>query len=247
MRAMPPTRDETVLLGELAAHTARRQTNADLVKEVRRKLRSRTCRDKDALKGALTRYDERDCMDPVEACRVLTSETASDHDFLRAMSGMFRLMKKKATNGMFTATSSADMMRDAMTDGHSLIRTLKDILEVSINGNTRHGKGWSAAEEDSLTEAIRADGYLAKIDARTHESCVLHANKMITIKLNLTAAQAAAHFGMSAEDATRLTSPAHRRADKRARVVGTPQADPVAGVAAVDEGVDAAAASIPEV
>jgi len=59
-----------------------------------------------------------------------------------------------------------------------------------------------------------------QVDARTHESCVLHANKLITMKMNLTAAQAAVHFGMSAEDAIRLTSPAHRRASKRVRQEG---------------------------
>ena len=214
---MNPQRDEAVLLGELVTHASSRQTNEALVKEVRRKLRSKGCRDKDGLKRALEKYSDRNYMAPVDACRVLTAGDASDQEFLRAMTGMFHLMKKKATSGVFTTTSSAEAMRDAMSDGNSLIRTLKSILEVSINGNTRHGKGWSTAEEDSLAEAIKSDGYQAKVDARTHESCVLHANKLITIKMNLTAAQAAAHFGMSAEDAIRLTSPAHRRASKRVR------------------------------
>ena len=214
---MHPQRDEAALLGDLATHASITATNEALVKEVRRKLRSKACRDKDGLRGALATYVERNYMAPADACRVLTARNASDQEFLRAMSSMFHAMKKKAASGVFTAASSAEAMRDAMSDGNSLMRTLKDILEVAINGNTRHGKGWSTAEEDSLTEAIKADGYQAKINARTHESCVLHANKLITLKMKLTAAQAAAHFGMSTEDAIRLTSPAHRRASKRAR------------------------------
>lgn len=212
---MDPPRATSVLLGELATQGSVRSTNAELVKEVRRKLKRRACEDAASLKEALRTYATRNIMPHADAFKALASEEpVSERDFMRAMTSVFHLLKKKST-GRFTSASSAATMRETMSEGYSLLRCLKDVLEVDINGNRKHGKAWSTAEEDSLIAAIKRDGCRAKIDERTHESCVLHANKLITIKLGLTAAEAALHFGISLEDATKLTSPAHRRPNKQ--------------------------------
>ena len=212
---MNPPRGTRVLIGELSTHSSTRSTNAELVKEVQRQLTRKNCEDAAALKEALRKYKERNIMPSADALKALASEEpVSERDFLLAMTSVFHLLKKRST-GRFTSTSCALSVRETMREGYSLLRCLKDVLEVDINGNQRYGKAWSTAEEDLLIAAIKQDGFLAKIDERTHESCVLHANKLITIKLGLTAAEAALHFGISVEDATKLTSPAHRRPNKR--------------------------------